>query len=54
MCFGCTKEPSQRDGTFEYQQHMFWLRNKKIIFSYTLLSGGLTCITPDPERHIEK
>ena len=24
---------------FEYPQHMFWLRNKKIIFSYTLLSG---------------
>ena len=29
-------------GSFEYQQHMFcWLRNKKIIFSYILLSGGL-------------
>ena len=26
---------------FEYPQHMFWLRNKKIIFSYALLSGGL-------------
>ena len=26
---------------FEYPQHMFWLRNKKIIFSYILLSGGL-------------
>ena len=22
---------------------MFWLRNKKIVFSYTLLSGGLKC-----------
>ena len=41
MCFGCSKEPSHRDGSFEYPQHMFWLRNKKIIFSYTLLSGGL-------------
>ena len=29
------------DGSFEYPQHMFWLRNKNIIFSYTLLSGGL-------------
>ena len=26
---------------FEYQQHMFWLRNNKIIFLYALLSGRL-------------
>ena len=32
MCFGCSKEPSHWDGTFEYPQHMFWLRNKKIKF----------------------
>ena len=25
------------DGSFEYPQHMFWLRNKKNIFYYTLL-----------------
>ena len=44
MCFGCSKEPSHRDGPFEYPQHMFWLRNKKNNFSYAayaLLSGGL-------------
>ena len=41
MCFGCSKEPSHQDGSFEYPQHMFWLRNKKIIFCYALLSGGL-------------
>ena len=29
MCFGYSKEPSHRDGSFEYPQHMFWLRNKK-------------------------
>ena len=29
MCLGCSKEPSHRDGSFEYPQHMFWLRNKK-------------------------
>ena len=29
MCFGGLKEPSHRDGSFEYPQHMFWLRNKK-------------------------
>ena len=23
------KEVSHRDGSFEYPQHMFWLRNKK-------------------------
>ena len=28
--FGCSKEPSHRDGSFEYPQDMFWLRNKKI------------------------
>ena len=26
---------------FEYPQHMFWVRNKKIIFEYALLSRGL-------------
>ena len=29
MCYGCLKEPSHRDGSFEYPQNMFWLRNKK-------------------------
>ena len=32
ICFGCSKEPSHWDGSFEYPQHIFWLRNKKIIF----------------------
>ena len=41
ICFGCSKEPSQWDSSFEYLQHMFWLRNKKINFDYALLSGGL-------------
>ena len=27
--------------TLEYPQHMFWLRNKKIIFQYTLLFEGI-------------
>ena len=34
ICFGSSK-------AFEYPQHMFWLKTKKIIFSYALLSGGL-------------
>ena len=32
ICFGCTKEPSHWEGSFEYPQHMFWLKYKKIIF----------------------
>ena len=32
ICFLCSKESSHGDGSFEYPQHMFWLRNKKIIF----------------------
>ena len=40
ICFGCSKEPSHRGGSFEYLQHMFWLRNKKINFHvHTLISG---------------
>ena len=31
ICFGCSKEPPHREGSFEYPQHMFWLRNK-IVF----------------------
>ena len=41
MCFVCSRELSHRDGSFEHTQHMFWLRNKKNIFCYALLSGGL-------------
>ena len=40
MCFGCSKEPSHREGSFEYQQHMFWLRYKKNNFQlHTLIWG---------------
>ena len=41
MCFGCSKEPSHWDISFEYPQHMFWVRNEENCFQYTLLSGGL-------------
>ena len=30
ICFGHSAEPSHRDGSSEYPQHTFWLRNKKI------------------------
>ena len=29
MCFGCSKEPSHWDGSFENPQHMFWMRNEE-------------------------
>ena len=38
MCFGCTKEPSYRDGSFECSKHRFCLEIRKIMFSYALLS----------------
>ena len=31
ICFGCSKEPFHRDGSFDYPQHMFLMRNKKVI-----------------------
>ena len=51
MCFGCSKEPSHRDGSFEYPQHMFWLRNKKNNFQLHTLIWG-----PDKnrEKHTHK
>ena len=40
MCFGCSKEPFHRGGSFEYPQHMVWLRNKKNKFLlHTLILG---------------
>ena len=32
MCFGRSKESSHLDGSFEYPQHMFCLRNKENSF----------------------
>ena len=40
ICFGCSKEQSHRDSSFEYPQHMFRLRNKKII----LLLHSFVCL----------
>ena len=40
MRFGCSKDPSHRDGYFEYPQHMFWLRNKKNNFQLRTLIWG--------------
>ena len=43
VCFGCSKEPSHGDGSFEYPQHMFWMRNEKNNFNRARLSGGVSC-----------
>ena len=40
MCYGCSKEPSHQDSSFEYPQHMFWLRNKKNNFQLHILIWG--------------
>ena len=45
MCFGCSKEPSHYDSSFEYPQHWFWLRNKKKIFS---IWGPAVIVNPFP------
>ena len=57
MCFGHSKEPSHHDRSFEYPQHMVWLRNKNyhnnfqlhtLIWrpDFTLLSGYLINFKP--------
>ena len=44
MCFVCSKEPSHRDGSFEYPQNMFWMRNKDNIFPIHTLIWRPVCI----------
>ena len=41
ISFGCSKEPSHWDDSFEYPQHMFWLGNRNCFSHYSLLSRGL-------------
>ena len=41
ICFGCSKEPSHLDGSFEYPQRMFWFRYKKVKFSLRTLNFSL-------------
>ena len=54
ICFGCSKEPSHWDGSFEYTQYMIGWEIRKSIFNYTLfilvpiikviLRNMITCI----------
>ena len=42
ICSGCSKESSQRDGSFEHPKPMFWLPNKiKKLNIYLQISGCL-------------
>ena len=41
ISFGCSKELSHPDSSFEYPQHMFWMRNLIFIYKYALLPRGL-------------
>ena len=34
VCFGCSKEPSHRDGSFEYPKYMFLMRNKTKLLAH--------------------
>ena len=38
MCSGCSREQSQRDGSFEYSQHM--LRGRLV---YEMMGPGAVC-----------
>ena len=48
--FRCSKELSHCEGSFEYPQYMFWLRNKKNIYNYAFPSADPEGGTggPDP------
>ena len=41
ICCGCSKEPSQWDGSFEHPKHMFKLMGKKI---FTILGSKIVFI----------
>ena len=46
ICFGLSKEPSYRDGSFEHPQDVFWLRNKKNNFLvHTLIWPALRALS---------
>ena len=53
MCFGCLKEPSHRDSSFEYPQHMFRQRKKKIIFQlHTLVWKYIALLHSTLRRYV--
>ena len=57
MCFLCSKEPSHSDGSFEYPQQMFWMRNEKkqshfiIYFLYKVWKSGPITVRANISGH---
>ena len=43
ICFGCSKEPSHWDGSFEHPEHMLWFRNMKNNFDLNTHSYQKVC-----------
>ena len=53
MCFGCSKEPSHQDGSFEYPHNILWLKNKKNNFQlHTLIWGSGKCSLTNPSSFL--
>ena len=48
ICFGCSKELSHPDGSFEYPQLRLWLKIRKLFFIYALLKAWLSLKNPHP------
>ena len=55
MCFGCSKEPSHLGSSFEYPQHMFWMKNTEnsfpictLIWSPVQWDFGSYCLCEQP------
>ena len=50
-CCEYSKEPFPWDGSLEYQQHMFWLRNKKQSISYIAISC-ISGVVSNIDKHV--
>ena len=50
-CFGCSKDLTHWDGSFEYPQHMFWLRNRNNFQITSLIWRPDTIIQGAHVRH---
>ena len=51
MYCGCSKEPSHREGSFDYLQHMFWMGNKENSFPIgTLIWGSASHICANKQN----
>ena len=51
MCFGCSKEPSHRDSSFEYPQHVLVEKYKKKSVTHSYLGA---CVIVRENLKIDK